>query len=95
VPAVSLSAARAADGSIELALVNLSPKTDVPLAINVVGSKQSHVHGEILTASTMDAHNTFTAPQAVQPTAFSGAKATNGTLTVTLPAKSVVVLRLE
>jgi len=95
VPAVSLSAARAADGSIALALVNLSPKTGVPLSITVAGGKPSHVSGDILTASAMDAHNTFDAPQAVHPVAFSGARITNGTLSLTLPAKSVVVLRLE
>jgi alpha-L-arabinofuranosidase len=95
VPEVSLSAAKSSDGSIALALVNLNPKTDVPLSITISGSKQSHVRGEILTASAMDAHNTFEAPNTVRPTAFGGAKVNNGVVSLTLPAKSVVVLRLE
>ena len=43
----------------------------------------------------MNAHNTFAAPEAVKPAAFSGAKFAHGQLTLTLPAKSVVVLTLE
>ena len=43
----------------------------------------------------MNAHNTFAAPEAVKPAAFTGAKFAAGQLTLTLPAKSVVVLTLE
>jgi alpha-N-arabinofuranosidase len=67
----------------------------VPRSGTVAAGKQSHVHGEILTAPAMDAHNTFDAPRAVHPTSFNGAGIANGTLSLTLPAKSVVVLRLE
>ena len=43
----------------------------------------------------MDARNTFDAPDAVHPVAFSGAKLAGNKLSVTLPAKSVVVLEVE
>jgi alpha-N-arabinofuranosidase len=43
----------------------------------------------------MHAHNTFAAPAAVQPAAFSGAAIKGDTLEVKLPAKSVVVLALN
>jgi alpha-N-arabinofuranosidase len=43
----------------------------------------------------MNAHNTFAAPDTVKPAAFTGATLAADTLTVTLPAKSVVVLALE
>ena len=42
----------------------------------------------------VNARNTFEAPNAVQPAAFSGASLAGATLTVALPAKSVVVLEL-
>jgi alpha-N-arabinofuranosidase len=42
----------------------------------------------------MNAHNTFDAPNAVQPVPFTGATLANSILTVALPAKSVVVLEL-
>ena len=40
----------------------------------------------------MNAHNTFGAPDAVKPVAFTGATLKGDTLDVTLPAKSVVIL---
>jgi alpha-N-arabinofuranosidase len=49
----------------------------------------------VLTADAMNARNTFEAPQAVKPAAFAGAKVAGDTLTVSLPAKSVVVLELN
>jgi alpha-N-arabinofuranosidase len=61
----------------------------------LAGVSAKGVTGRILTAAAMNAHNTFAAPAAVQPTAFTGAKFANGQLTLTLPAKSVVVLSLE
>jgi alpha-N-arabinofuranosidase len=42
----------------------------------------------------MDARNTFDAPNRVQPAAFAGATLRDSSLTVELPARSVVVLTL-
>ena len=43
----------------------------------------------------MDAHNTFDAPESVKPAPFTGASLPSGTLTVTMPPKSVVMLDLR
>jgi alpha-N-arabinofuranosidase len=53
------------------------------------------VKGEILTASALDAHNTFENPDAVHPIRFTGATLKSGQLSLTLPAKSVAVLNVE
>jgi alpha-L-arabinofuranosidase len=53
------------------------------------------VTGRVLTAAAMNAHNTFERPTAVQPVEFRGARLSGTTLTVELPAKSVVVLELR
>jgi len=63
--------------------------------VAIAGAKPGQVSGTILTADTMDAHNTFEAPDAVHPAAFDGAKIVGGRLTLTLPAKSVVVLDVK
>ena len=42
----------------------------------------------------MDAHNTFAAPDRVQPTAFGGATLQGPILRARLPPRSVVVLAL-
>jgi alpha-L-arabinofuranosidase len=95
VPGISLSAARAANGAIVLALVNLNPKSATTLSVAIRGAHPHRVQGDVLTAAAMDAHNTFEAPNTVHPTTLTGAALKGDTLSVTLPAKSVVVLRLE
>jgi len=95
VPAVSASASRDSAGTIHLTLVNLDPNEPRTIAAEFRGTGVSTVGGRILTASTMTAHNTFEHPDAVQPAAFRGARLVDGTLTIELPARSVVVLELR
>ncbi len=96
IPMVSASATRAADGSAtHLSLANASPSQGVTLTVELAGIAPQGVTGRVLTATAMDAHNTFDAPNAVQPAAFTGATVKGDTLEVDLPAKSVVVLALN
>ena len=96
IPMLSASATRAADGSaVHLSLANTSPAQAVTLTVRLAGVTPKSVAGRILTAPAIDAHNTFEAPNAVQPAAFSGAPVDGDTLAVKLPAKSVVVLALK
>jgi len=96
IPMVSASATRAANGStVHLSLANTSPSQDVTLTVKLAGHAPKAVAGRVLTATAIDAHNTFDAPNAVQPAAFGGASLKGDTLAVRLPAKAVVVLALE
>ena len=94
VPGVSASAARAKDGKVYVALVNTNPGQPVEVNLNVSGSTVTGATGRILTSDKMDAHNTFKSPQAIKPAPYS-AKANGGKLSLSLPAKSVVVVALE
>ena len=95
IPAVSATAARGKDGKVYGALVNVLPNEAATVSTTFVGLAAAGAKGRILTAPTMDAHNTFAAPHNVQPAAFTGAKVADGKLAVTLPAKSLVVLELQ
>jgi alpha-N-arabinofuranosidase len=95
VPAVSTSAARTREGKIIVALVNLNPNTATPLTLKLAGAHPERVRGEVLTASNMDARNTFEAPDTIHPVELHGASVKGGAVSVTLPAKSVVVLTLD
>jgi alpha-N-arabinofuranosidase len=96
IPMVSASATRAADGSaVHLSLANTSPAQSVTLSVKLSGLTAKSVAGRVLTATAMTAHNTFEAPNAVQPAAFTGASLRGDTLELKLPAKSVVVLALK
>jgi alpha-N-arabinofuranosidase len=94
-PAVSATASRDKAGVMHLSLTNIDPNQARTINVAVRGQAVSTVTGRILTAPLMTAHNTFEQPNAVHPVAFTGAKLAGGTLTVQLPAKSLVVLELK
>ena len=95
IPAVSASAARAKDGNVYVSFANCDPHIGATVECNLNGLTATTVTGQVLTADAMDAHNTFEHPDAVRPAAFNGARLANGSLRVSLPSKSVVVLQLK
>jgi alpha-N-arabinofuranosidase len=56
---------------------------------------RTRISGRILTAGTMDAHNSFAAPSAVVPQPFTDFRVSSGGLTLTVPPKAVLVLSLH
>ena len=94
IPVVSVSASRAADGKIHVSLANTDPHRSAQVVCQLPGVPAGSVVGRVLTAPTMQAHNTFAAPATVAPQPFAGARRQAGQLSVDLPAKSVVVLEL-
>jgi alpha-N-arabinofuranosidase len=94
IPAVSASASRDPSGKVHLSLVNSNPHQSFTVSCRLEGVAAKTVTGRILTAPAMNARNTFEAPNAVHPVPFTGATLDGATLTVALPAKSVVVLEL-
>jgi alpha-N-arabinofuranosidase len=95
VPSLHASASRDKSGNIHLSLVNLDPHHTNPIAVKVTGAVAKQVTGRILTAATMDAHNTFDKPEAVKPASFSDFKLTGEEIAINLPSKSVVVLEIQ
>jgi len=96
IPQLSASASRDQAGVVHLTLCNLHPRQDAELSLILHGFTARAISGRVLSAATMQAHNTFTAPDAVRPAPFTAAQVhPDGQVTVTLPAKSVVSMALE
>jgi alpha-N-arabinofuranosidase len=95
IQALSASASVDNEGRVHISLANLNPNKEITLNCPVIGEKYKTVTGEILTAGAMAAFNTFEKPETVKPATFKGFKMRDGNLTVTLPARSVVVLELK
>ena len=93
--AVSVSAAVAKDGSLMISLANSDSVANHKLQLDLSGFEVSNVVGEILTAKALDAHNVPGQPESVTPVAFNAADIKDGKLVADLPAKSVVVLKLN
>jgi len=94
-PSLSASASRDKEGKLHLSIVNLDPNRPAEVSTTVSGSTVKNITGEILTSSTMNAMNTFDNPSAIKPGTFSSYKLQGSQLTLSIPAKSVVVLELR
>jgi len=66
--------------NIVVTVVNLDPKRAATVRIAVDGMRASSATGRVLTASEMDARNSFDRPDAVKPGVFTGARV-EGTVT--------------
>jgi alpha-N-arabinofuranosidase len=96
VPAVSASASRNAAGEIHLSLTNADPHKAISVECALVGATPAwKVSGEVITADQMNAHNEFDQPANVKPVPFNRATMSAGTMSIELPAMSVIMLKIE
>jgi alpha-N-arabinofuranosidase len=93
-PRVDAMAARDASGKIWLAISNLDPGRTTQVSLDIPGTKLRRARGEMLTAPRVDSVNTFEAPGTVAPRAYE-ARASDGTLQLSLAPSSVTVVALE
>jgi len=94
-PAINVSASRDDSGSVHISLCNVDPNNDAALQIELRGMAADQVSAHILTADTMQAHNTFEAPDAVQPEPLTGVTLAADGLQLVLPRMSVVVIAVD
>jgi len=89
-PRIDAIAARAHDGAVWLALVNVDPEAGS--AVHLAGWHGAS--GDVLTAPRVDAINSFADPAAVAPVPVVG-RADGGGVLLALPPRSVTVVRLD
>jgi alpha-L-arabinofuranosidase len=94
-PAVNCSASMDESGKLHLSLCNINPRSPQQITCELNKFKAVTISGQILTASTMNALNSFDHPAVVRPHPFSDCSLSKSGLTVLLPPMSVVVLELE
>lgn len=94
-PAIDVTAAKGADGATYVGLVNIAADEGARVQLVLPGLRTERVSGQVLTAPAMDSRNHFGAAEEVRPRAFSAFSRHTGRLQVTMPAKSIVVLRIE
>jgi alpha-N-arabinofuranosidase len=95
VPALHASASRDKAGRVHVSIVNLDPNRAAQVSLKVAGAPGTNVTGRILTATAMNAINTFDRPETVKPAPFTGIKLQSDSIALSLPSKSVVVLEIR
>jgi len=93
IPTVSASATTK-DGRVLVSLTNLDPDAGVTLSFQLRGGDVALEGARILTADSLQSHNTATALDAVAPSEFDGARLSDGLLEVSLPAHSFATVSL-
>jgi alpha-L-arabinofuranosidase len=100
IPALTAAASRDEQGALHVSLTNADPHHAAAVACQLAGADGGKagdwkVSGEVLTADRMSAYNDFGKGADVKPTSFDGAKVKDGALSIELPAKSVVMVKVE
>ncbi|AGB41663.1 alpha-L-arabinofuranosidase [Halobacteroides halobius DSM 5150] len=97
IPAVSASASKDDEGTINITICNMNPNQEVKINSRLAGveGNLADITGRVLTAPELDTHNTFDNPELVEPTEFTNANLTEDGFEVVLPEKSVVLLSLS
>lgn len=92
-PALSVSASKNDQGEIHISLVNIDLNQDRKVSIDLSSFNLKGISGSILKSKNIQDHNTFEAPNTIEPEEFKDFKFRKGTLEVSIPAFSVIVLR--
>ena len=95
IDAVSVSASKDAAGKIHITLVNVDPNKAQTVDCELRGLTARKVTGKVLTSAKINDFNTFEKPNAVAVKDFNDAKLSKESISVQLPAKSVVMLEIE
>ena len=91
-PAVSVSASRNENGSVNISLVNIDSQKKNKVEIDLSGLDVNNMTATILNSERLQDHNTFDDPENIVIENFKDFRLRRGKLEVTLPAHSVVVL---
>ena len=94
VPLLSESASVSVDGTVNVTLSNLSIDEAMPMELVFAECVPSKVEAAIVTGE-MHAHNTFDEPENVKETEFTDYKTEGSKITLTVPAGSVISLRIK
>ncbi len=94
-PLLSASAAKTTDGSLVLAVTNVSLDKDQTIDFQLNGYQGKEVTARILTSKNVADYNDFDHPTVVAPQSYRDVRLKKGVLTVTVPAKSLVVLNVK
>jgi alpha-N-arabinofuranosidase len=97
IPAISASASEDDNGKIHVSMTNIDPKNEKTVCLELRGVTAKLSGGAVITSPNIADHNTFDDGDKVKIRDFNDAKAegAGGKITVNLPPKSVVTLRLS
>jgi alpha-N-arabinofuranosidase len=97
IPALSASASSDGDGNINITLCHTNPSQVTKLELDLRGAIFGNVTGRILSAPTLQAHNTFEAPETLVPREMNPDEfeIVGNKLVINLPPACVAAIRIS
>jgi alpha-N-arabinofuranosidase len=91
--ALSVSASKGKDGTMNITIVNMDPDNDISLDLEIVGFEARSITGKYISSKEFYDYNSFEDPDVVKINELKAPKLSKGIISTTLPAKSVVLLQ--
>jgi len=96
IPAISSSASIDNNGLIHITISNLNPEKEIELTCELRGMEDAQFkRGEIINGEKINSYNDFGKAEEVNIKDFDSVDVNDNVLTISLPAKSIVMLELE
>lgn len=93
--AISASASKDKNGDVHISLVNIDAVKEQELTIELGELPARTVTARILRSAKLQDYNSFDNPEKIKPITFNNAELNGNTLTVKIPAFSVIVLTIK
>ena len=94
-PVVDATASRNAEGAIHVTLTNTDLANTAEVTVSLAAEGKPSVVAEILTSADVKDYNDFDSPEKVVPAGFKDFKVKDGKITVRMPAKSIISLKIQ
>jgi alpha-L-arabinofuranosidase len=95
IQAISASASKDKNGLVHISLVNVHANKEQEVTIDLGAVSARSASGRVLRSEKLQDHNSFDAADKVKPVPFNGATLKGNSISIKIPAFSVVVLELK
>jgi alpha-L-arabinofuranosidase len=90
-----VSTSKSDDGTVNISIANIHPDRKIDLDVELRGLNASNASAEIVTAPSINSHNTFDNKDVVKKAPFKDFKLNKSSLKVEVPANSVLMIRVK
>jgi alpha-N-arabinofuranosidase len=95
IPAINASASRDSSGVVHITVVNLDPGHAIPVSFNITGKNYKSIKGQILSSARFTDINSFDKPDQVIPRPFGDCHLEGNQISMSIPAKSLILLEIK
>jgi alpha-L-arabinofuranosidase len=90
-----VSTSKSSDGTVNISIANIHPNKKIDLEVLLRGMEAKNVSAEYVTGPSINAHNTFEKKDVVKKAPFSDFKLNKENLKISVPANSVLMVRVK